>query len=253
MRGKFLRKELVICVLLFFIATSVLPSLAKNTDELAKATNATTLQALAPEKTIVVSLYVFGRTGLVKQEIVVPTQKATELHLLLQNLENEGAAHPFNTRTRLLKQEFMSALQGTSCVSQDFIRAMRTVAPPCWAGVHPSLSVAKKTSAFRSIEVTNITRYLCNVGSDGVGSVLPPIMIPRPRIVCLWAGFSGSSTSIISFLPVGTATITGYQVGLAVGFIGIGAGFAFPTSPAYTLWGYAVMIRMSGENVVTFP
>jgi hypothetical protein len=253
MEGTFIRKELIVCVLFLCILPSVIPSFARNTDEQATETNSSTLLVPISEKTTAVSLYVFGRTGLIKQEIVVSSTQATELYLLLQTLEKEALAHPFSARARLLKQDFIDALQGTACVSHDVIKAMRTFASPCWAGVHPSLSVAKKTSAFRSIEVTNITRYLCNVGSDGVGSVLPPIMIPRPRIVCLWAGFSGSSTSIISFLPVGTATITGYQVGLAVGFIGIGAGFAFPTSPAYTLWGYAVMIRMSGENVVTFP
>ena len=253
MEGHFLRKELMFCVVCGCLIANVIPSLASITNGQARDIHQGILLLPDSERTTAISLCVYTRTGLVKQEIVVSTHQATKLYQLLLQLEQEASAHPFSARARLLKQDFIDALQGTACVSHDVIRAMRTVAPPCWAGVHPSLSVAKKTSAFRSIEVTNITRYLCNVGSDGVGSVLPPIMIPRPRIVCLWAGFSGSSTSIISFLPVGTATITGYQVGLAVGFIGIGAGFAFPTSPAYTLWGYAVMIRMSGENVVTFP
>ena len=244
---------MIVCIVLFFFVASVFLSPAMNTDEQAKEINANTLPVPTPEKTTAVSLHVFGRTGLMKQEIVVSHQKATELFLLLQNLEKEGVAHPFSARTQQLKQDFIDALQDTACVSYDVIRGIKTVTPPAWAGMHPQLSVSEKAPPVHSIETTNITRYLCSVGSEGVGSELPPIMIPRPRIVCMWAGFSDSSTSVISFVPFGAATITGYQVGLAVGFIGIEAGFAFPSSPAYALYGYALLIRVSGENVVEFP
>ena len=253
MEGTFFRKELIVCVLFFCIMASVIPSLARNTDEQATVTNNNILLIPISEKTTAVSLYVFGRTGLIKQEIVVSTTKATELYLLLQTLEKEASTHPFSARTRQLKHDFIGVLQDTASVSYDVIRGIKTVTPPSWAGVHPRLSISEKAPPVHSIETTNITRYLCSVGSQGVGSELPPIMIPRPRIVCMWAGFSDSATSVISFVPFGAATITGYQVGLAVGFIGIGAGFAFPTSPAYALYGYAVMVRVSGENVVEFP
>jgi len=253
MEGTYFRKELIVCVLFFCIIASVIPSLARNTDEQAIKTNNTSLLMPISEKTTVVSLYVFGRTRIVKQEIVVSTTKATELYLLLQTLEKEASAHPFSAKTRQLKHDFIDALQETASVSYDVIRGIKAVAPPFWAGIHSQLSISEKTPAVHSIETTNITRYICSIGSQGVGSELPPIMIPRPRIVCMWAGFSNSATSVISFVPFGAATITGYQVGLAVGFIGIGAGFAFPTSPAYALYGYAVMVRVSGENVVEFP
>jgi len=244
---------LIVCVLFFCIVASVIPGFARNTDEQATTTNNSTLLVSSSEKTTAVSLYVFDRIGLIKQEVVVSSQQATELYQLFLQLEKEGIAHPFSMKTRQLKQEFISTLQGTTGVSHDVIRAMKAIAPPAWAGMQPSLSVSEKAPAGHSIETTNITRFICSVGSQGVGSELPPIMIPRPRIICLWAGFSDSATSIISFWPVGAATITGYQVGLAVGFIGIGAGFAFPSSPAYALYGYAVMIRVSGENIVEFP
>jgi hypothetical protein len=253
MEGTFFRKELTVCVLFFCIMASVIPSLARNTDEQAIETNNTTLLVPVSEKTTAVSLYVFGRTRLIKQEIVVSTTKATELYLLLQALEKEASTHLFSAKTRQLKHDFIDALQETASVSYDVIRAMKAVTPPSWAGMRPLLSMSEKTHPVHSIEITNITRYICSIGSQGVGSDLPPIMIPRPRIVCMWAGFSDSATSVISFVPFGAATITGYQVGLAIGFIGIGAGFAFPTSPAYALYGYAVMVRVSGENVVEFP
>jgi len=253
MEGKFLKKEFIVCVLFFCIMVSVIPSLARNTDEQAKETNNTTLLVPISEKTTAVSLYVFGRTGLINQEIVVSTTKATELHLLLLALEKEASTHPFSARTQQLKHDFISSLQDTACVSHDVIKAMKAVTPPSWAGMRPLLSMSEKTPPVHSIETTNITRYICSIGSQGVGSDLPPIMIPRPRIICMWAGFCDSATSVISFVPFGAATITGYQVGLAIGFIGIGAGFAFPTSPAYALYGYAVMVRVSGENVVEFP
>jgi hypothetical protein len=253
MKRHYFRKELVVCVLFFCLVGNALPSLASITDE--QARNTTTSSRLTPvsESTTPVSLRIYTRTGLVKQEIVVSTQEAKELYQLLLQLEKEGSAHPFSARTRQLKQEFITTLQGTIHVSNDVLRAVNTVTPPAWIGITPRISVHEKIPSNTLLNTTNITRYLCSVGSQGVGSELPPIMIPRPRIVCFWAGFSDSATSIISFLPIGAATITGYQVGLAAGFIGIGAGFAFPSSPAYALYGYALIIRVSGEHIEEFP
>ena len=253
MEGHLLRKELIVCVLFFCLLGSVIPSLASISDDQARDTNTHTLLIPTSERTTSVSLCIYTRTGLVKQDILVSTQQATALYQLLLQLEKEGTAHPFSTRTRQLKQEFITALRETACVSHEVMRAVKTVAPPAWAGIHPQPSVCEKTPSGILLNTTNITRYICSVGSQGVGSELPPIMIPRPRIVCMWAGFSDSATSVISFWPFGAATITGYQVGLAVGFIGIGAGFAFPSSPAYALYGYALLIRVSGEHIEEFP
>jgi hypothetical protein len=253
MEGHFLRKELIVCVLFFCLLGSIIPSLASITDDQARSIDTKTLLVPASEITTSVSLCVFTRTGPVKQDIIVSSRQATELYQLLLHIEKEGSAHPFSARTRQLKQEFITALQATTSVSHEIIRAAKAVTPPAWTGVHPQLSICEKTPSAHLINTTNITRYLCSIGSEGVGSAFPPIMIPRPRIVCLWAGLSDSSTSIISFWPLGAATITGYQVGLAAGFIGVGAAFASPSSPSYVLYGYALMIRVSGEHIEEFP
>jgi hypothetical protein len=253
MEKHILRKELMLCIACWCLLATAIPILASITDEQAGEIHQWTLPVIDSERTISISLCVYTRTGLVKQELIVPTSQATELYQLFLRLEQEASTHPFSLRTSQLKHEFMTAIQGTTCSSPEIIKAMKTVIPPAWAGLRPGLYVSKKAPVVQSIQTTNITCFICSVGSQGVGSDLPPIMIPRPRILCLWAGFSDSATSIISFLPFGAITITGYQVGLAVGFIGIGAGFAFPTSPAYALYGYALMIRASGENVVQFP
>jgi hypothetical protein len=253
MEGHFLRKELIVCVLFFCLVGSILPSLASITDDQARSIDTKTLLVPASESTTSVSLCVFTRTGPVKQDIIVSSHQATELYQLLLHLEKEGSAHPFSAKTRQLKQEFITALHATTSVSHEIIRAAKAVTPPAWTTIHPKVSFCEKTRSAHLINTTNITRYLCSVGSQGIGSELPPIMIPRPRIVCMWAGFSDSATSVISFWPFGAATITGYQVGLAAGFIGIGAGFAFPSSPAYALYGYALIIRVSGEHIEEFP
>jgi hypothetical protein len=253
MRGTILEKMVVFCVLFCCIMGTVISSHAMTTNgKVSEVNSRSTLFPIA-KRTTSISLRIYSRTELIKQEIVVSSELATKLNQLLQRLEKEGLEHPFSAKTRELRQEFIDALRGSTTVSHEVIRAMKTVAPPVWAGIHPPLSISTQLPLAKTINTTNITRYLCSVGSEGVGSELPPIMLPRPRIVCLWAGFSDSSTSIISFYPIGAATITGYQVGWAIGFIGIGVGFAFPTSPSYVMYGYAVVIHMSGEHIEEFP
>ncbi len=253
MRGTLLEKEVVVCVLVCCTIGSMIPSFAFATDGKVSEINSHRTVISVSEKTTPLSLRMYSRTGLIKQEIVVSSEQATRLYVLLQCLEKEGLEHPFSIKTRELRQEFIEALRESAVVSPEIIRAMKTTTPPVWSGTYPHFSIPIHLPFTKAINTTNITRYICSVGSAGVGSELPPIMIPRPRLVCLWAGFGDSSTSIISFYPVGAATITGYQVGWAVGFIGIGVGFAFPTSPSYVLYGYALVIHMSGEHIEEFP
>jgi len=92
----------------------------------------------------------------------------------------------------------------------------------------------------------------CSIGSGGAGIIMPLILLPRPRLIAVWAA-PDAITSVGNLLSIGGFTAIGAQAGMAVGFTGIGLTFAFPTETLYGFVGYALFTSVSAEVIERFP
>jgi hypothetical protein len=253
MRGCFITRGILFGIIIILILTSIIPAISIKTITQTNEKNNSTLLPSMPEKTISITFYFFGRTGFEKQTQVVSSQEATKIYILLQELKQEGIAQPFSEKIHQLKKELTQSLKEPHFFSLRIIEEINTILPPLRSKTLSRILFFEKTNNNILTIQTNITRFLCGVGSQGVGTILPLIQIPRPRLFGLWIGSDESSTSIISFLPYGGATASGKQMGIALGFIGIGASFAFPEAPIYVLFGYAILIHITANSIEIFP
>jgi hypothetical protein len=253
MRGRFITRGILFGIITLLILTSVIPGFSIKTTIQTNEKNINTSPSLIPEKTVSISFYVFGRTGFEKQTQVVSSQEATKIYISLQELKQEGMTQLFGEKTHQLKKELTQSLKETHLFSLRIIEEINTILSPLRSKTLSQILFFEITKNNILMTQTNITRFLCGVGSQGVGTILPLIQIPRPRFLGLWTGSDESSTSIISFLPYGGATASGKQMGIALGFIGLGASFAFPEAPVYVLFGYAILIHITADSIETFP
>jgi hypothetical protein len=253
MRGHFKIKGIILGMTPLLILANVLPNIVINTEIQINQNNTNSTLVFIPEKTIHISLYVFERTGNKKEIITVSYLEARKIYTSLLELRKEETAYSFSVKIQQLKKELSRILQQRHQQSSKIIEEINTILPYIKSKMQTQTSFFEKMKKSISTTQINITRFLCSVGSQGVGTILPPIQIPRPRLAGLWTGGDESSTSIISFLPYGGVTASGKQIGVALGFIGLGVSFAFPEAPVYMLFGYAIIIHITANSIETFP
>jgi hypothetical protein len=253
MRGKLMKKEIIFGIIILLISTSIIPSISGNTGEPTKEKNIDVRPLQIAEKTTTITFYVFGQMGFEKHDVIVSVQEATTIYSQFQELMKEQMIRPLSGNAQRLKNEVKNSLDRTGLSSSRITEVLHALSPPFWIVTQYKIPLFEKIKNIIPTTTNNATRILCSVGSEGVGAILPPILIPRPRIIGLWAGNSDARTSIVSFLPFGGVIASGRQMGVALGFIGLGASFAFPTGPTYWLMGYAIMIRITADSLETFP
>jgi hypothetical protein len=92
----------------------------------------------------------------------------------------------------------------------------------------------------------------CSVSSNGSGSLIPMFLFPRPRLVTLWVAYSGTTFAINPKTLKGF-NASGYHIGLAVGFIGVGFTYRSSKVSHYVVVGRALKVKLYGENVSAYP
>jgi len=94
------------------------------------------------------------------------------------------------------------------------------------------------------------TAIFCFITSGGIGVTLPIIVLPRPRVGFLWfAETKWSETWVGKFLTTDGFWARGSQVGIALGFIGLGLTLYFLGAFEYNFFGYAVYTRVIADEI----
>ena len=250
MKGIIRKKEISIILFLVAISASILP-IGSATLQTNQSPPMNILSSLnTPSRnTCTVTIYLLENKQYTTNSMILSTEDAYQLYEVFTNVNDAQTNAPFSDVHQQQQKQLRQQLDHVGLVSTNAYTIYDRMV---------SLQFFLKglfTASLRAplLLKSNMTAFICSIGSQGIGLVFPPILLPRPRLMNLWAGFSDASTSVISFLPFGGFMARGKQTGVAVGFIGIGASFAFPSAPLYVLIGYAAMIRISAESIETFP
>ena len=249
------KRVIVVGIIMLFVSTSIIPGLSKDTDrQITIGKISVTPPASTSKGTIAISAYAFGRTNLPQHTVLVPAEKATEIYARFQELKTELIVHPYSDHTQLLKTEFTALLADNGLIpaSIPHDRYQALLNPP-WFEVlrehhhEPSLTRTSMPSA-----ANTVSALLCSISGEGIGVLFPFVLLPRPRILMSWATLEGS-TMIGRMLLIGGYTADGSQFGLALGFWGVGLGFAFPYGNVYGFIGYSLFATVTGQDIRSYP
>ena len=97
------------------------------------------------------------------------------------------------------------------------------------------------------------TAVFCFIDSDGEGVTLPIFVLPRPRVGFLWFANHFSETLVGEFLISDGFWARGSQVGIALGFIGLGLTIGPYPGPGlvfmYGFVGFAVYAKVIADEI----
>jgi len=256
MKNNILKRGLVFGIFIVLFSTSIFPSIMANdkkTDQ-QKDIDATVLPVT--QKTTSISVCIFGKTGLEQHDILLSYDDATQIHSLFKELKHQMAISPFNEKTQQTQDKFLNLLeekhalpQGTS---KDELTAL--LQPPLPAQTHP----VRKILPFQN----KASEWMCTFVSEGSGTVLPIIILPRlipilltpiPRAFVRWNVKEGFTSC--GGLRSGTGFIAyGEQKGAALGFWGIGITFSLPPiMNTYGLIGYSLYASVTADTIDHYP
>lgn len=187
----------------------------------------------------------------IKKQISVESCQC--LRQLFSALVEANANDPCGEGTRMLKVRFIELLAGLGLVSHGFsVNDVCSLIEPPWSRDALSQQRAHLMSPRSLGDENNATLWLCSMAGSGFGVVLPPFLLPRPRVLMYWRGFYPDSSVVsVAEMATGRGVIAqGTQVGAAFGFIGIGFAFAFPGFPTnFGFIGYSLMTRVHAADM----
>jgi len=195
--------------------------------------------------------YALGRYVVEETEINLSFEEAERVYNKLKELQIEMNLNPFSEEAQKAKVEYVDLLAEKNLIhysltKNDYLSLLNSQ----WYNVRkniPIINLPKNEAA---------SSFICSVTSGGTGSILPPILLPRPRIGLLWLGhglYDAAVTGVGSLLLAKGFTAIGEQTGIALGFMGIGLTYGSPVGPIYGLAGYALFVTVNAEYIETFP
>jgi hypothetical protein len=160
-----------------------------------------------------------------------------------------NAKDPCGLGTRVLKERFIQALYDLGLISRVLsVEKVCALIEPPWGQGMVSLQHGQR----RILEGDNATFWFCSMAGGGYGFVLPPVLLPRPRLFMQWRGFY-PDTSIVSVSEMATGRgviARGTQIGNAYGFFGVGFAFAVPGAPAqFGFLGYSLLTTVQAADM----
>ncbi len=167
-----------------------------------------------------------------------------------------NAVDPCGDITRMLKVRFIEMLGDLGLIPQDFsVESVCSLIDPPWSRSGIKHKWNHLTTSLPLDDGDTATLFLCSMAGAGWGFVIPPFMLPRPRLLMQWRGFYPDSSAVsIAEMARGRGVIArGTQIGTAFGFIGIGFAFAFPGAPAqFGFLGYSLMSVLQGADMTWY-
>jgi len=191
-----------------------------------------------------------GDIPIIKQ---ISRESCQNLQQIFSELIKVNAQNPGSEQTRNMKVRFLEMLANLGLLplnrsAQDLL----SIIEPPWLNTVAS----KRTSHLmypRSLEEENkATLWFCSMAGGGYGLVLPPILLPRPRLITQWRGFyPDSSVASVAEMATGRGVIVrGTQIGTAFGFFGVGFAFAVPGAPAqFGFLGYSLLTTLQATDM----
>jgi hypothetical protein len=186
----------------------------------------------------------------------ISLESCQELQQLFSMLVEANARDPCSKNTQMLKVRFITRLADLGLLPRDrSVEEVCSYIEPPW--VHSAVS-KRNISPLRprsSDDENNATLWLCSMAGAGYGFILPPFLLPRPRLVMQWRGFYPESSAVsVAEMATGRGVIArGTQVGTTFGFIGVGFAFAFPGAPAqFGFIGYSLLTKLQGADMTWY-
>ncbi len=182
----------------------------------------------------------------------ISLESCQQLQQLFSVLIEANAHNTCSENTRMLKVRFIEMLADLGLIAHDLtVEKVCSLIEPPW--LHSALSkrIGHLMSP-RSLDESNATLLFCSMAGTGWGFVIPPFMLPRPRLAMQWRGFYPDSSAVsVAEMATGRGVIArGTQVGTALGFIGIGFAFAFPGAPAqFGFLGYSLITKLQAADM----
>ena len=235
-------KIIAIGILIFLIGAGIIPTISGDYND--------------KEDISTLTFYTFAKTGTKKCKMELPTVVVEDISCLFEGVKKGITSDPFSAETESLKNDFVELIDTYNLVpkglSKDDVISLLT---PKWnrgrennnhflmGGVLPA-QYSHRGSAF-----------LCSIAGGGGGMMLPPIMLPRPRLATFWGAYTYYAVTVASNLYTGHGFgAAGPQFGTAIGFWGIGLSFAVPGEPAFFgFGGYALAAWVMAEYVENYP
>jgi hypothetical protein len=228
------KKTLVIGMLILFIGTSSLQAIAEDYDK--------------NQDTSKLTFYTFDKTGTKKGKAELPNEIAIDISNKFEELKDKIINNPNSEVTKILKDDFVEMLDIYKLipneVSKDYVASL----------LNPQLVISTgKNTPHRAFAHTG-TAFICSIAGGGNGLLFSPIMLPRPRITTFWTSVIDARTMAANLLTGFGFIANGPQVGIALGFMGIGISFAFPGEPAsFGFGGYALAAFVGADDVDSYP
>jgi hypothetical protein len=235
------------------------------------------------------TFHTFDKTGEKQCDVNLPTEVASDIYDMLEELKNMIVHEPKSDETKALKNEFVEILYVNGLIpaglSKDYVLSLLN---PSWLNNKQKTSNTKTVSpllkSFKSSISERISYFLqnfknffgktilkntvksplntvtaeasfCSISSGGNGVTLPLFLLPRPRVLAFWTA-SSAVTMVGELLssPVGKGFVAeGAQSGSMLGFTGLGITYAFPGYIVYGFVGYALYAKVSADSIEYYP
>jgi hypothetical protein len=247
---------IIVGIAVLLLATSIAPLSQGQTPTATEQKNITSIPVVSTEKTSTMSLTVFGKKTIEKQDIQLSTADMQRIYEKYQELKTAMSANPFSQKTFSLQQDFLSLLEEKQALPQGVQKSQLL------ALIQPSITPPAHLRAGITPFGSKAAEWTCTFLSEGSGTVLPVIILPRfipilltpiPRVFLRWNVKEGFTSC--GGLRSGTGFIAyGQQKGVALGFWGIGLTFSLPPlMNMYGIIGYALYATVSADRIDHYP
>jgi len=210
-----------------------------------------------------VTFYTFDRTGTKKCKTDLSTDVAEEIFDLFDEVKDKIISNPYSKETNYLKNDLVEMLEKHGLISGKISKDYAySLLEPRWnrnSGESSPL-VNCRGCLFRNRVLPGPfantgSSFFCSMAGGGSGVLFPPIMMPRPRLATVWSAYLDDAISIASNLYTGHGfAAMGSQLGIAIGFWGIGLSFAVPGEPAFFgFGGYSLAAFVGADEIETYP
>ncbi|MCK5112390.1 MAG: hypothetical protein KAQ84_02495 [Thermoplasmatales archaeon] len=251
-KNNLFKKGIVVGIVALFICVGFAPIISGYNKEFDQKHIIEMPKAVGTQDEASVTCYAFGKTAIGECDVVISTDDANSIYELFEQLKYEMIHHPLSMPTQMLKMDFIDLLYEKGLIPNQVSKSIfHSLLDPLWIqwlrkkGFNPEL---KPPSVLD--ENDSINYFLCTIAGSGAGWVLPPVMLPRPRILSAWYAFEGK-TSLVEMITGNWLILSDAHMGVSLGFFGIGLAFAFPgLPPFYGFAGYSVLTTVTAGILI---
>jgi len=265
-KNKFFKKTLVLTVIALFFCVNVIPcinAIEKNMSEQDSDIVINPLNSMISDYTASLTFYTFDKTGKKQNSAELSSDVALEIKNVFDELNHKIVYEPNSIETQELKNEFINLLDENGLIPKmqpkDDVFSLLN---PTWLKLaSDNYNLKARNNPFSDVLIKPFfssnfgTSVFCSISSVGSGIMMPLFMLPRPRAVAVWASSSyyGGITSVANLFTGRGFLAGGAQVGLLLGFMGIGLTYAIPGYTVYGFIGYSLFAGVTADIMEFLP